>query len=75
MSRMHTFVDFCSWAGSQARAARMLGVSRSYVCRLVKGDVEMTRQIASKVEEVSHGLFKKERVLWPEEASSKMERA
>lgn len=42
----------------------MLGFSKSYVCRLVNGDLEMTRQVAERVEEVSHGLFRKERVLW-----------
>lgn len=62
---METFEDFCNWMGSQRRAADALGISEFKVSRIVNGRAPLTPAIAEKVEQVSHGLFKKERVLWP----------
>lgn len=64
--RMQTFSDFCTWIGSQRRAADALGISESNVSRLVSGKLNVSPEIAERVEQVSHGLFRKERVLWPE---------
>lgn len=62
---METFEDFCNWMGSQRRAAEALGISEFKVSRIVNDRAPVTPAIAEKVEEVSRGLFKKERVLWP----------
>lgn len=67
---MQTISDFCTWMQSQRRAAEALGVSEATISRLVKGKQAVTPEIAERVEEVSRGLFKKERVLWPDVKSS-----
>jgi len=38
--------------------------------RLVSGDVEVSKDLAEKIEQVSHGVFKKERVLWPQSSAA-----
>lgn len=58
--------DFVAWAGSQSRAARMLQMSRQNMHRIIHGQQSVTPEIAERIEAVSHGLFKKERVLWPD---------
>lgn len=58
---MSTFNDFCKWAGSQRRAALMLGVSEASVSRWAAAGRVSTVQAARKVEAVTHGLFK-----WPD---------
>lgn len=63
---MESIKDFCGWIGSQQRAAEALGVSASNVSRMVSGKLSVSPEIAERVEQVSHGLFRKERVLWPE---------
>lgn len=65
-SRMESFSDFCKWAGSQRKAAELLGVSESTVSRMASGDVSVSKETAERIEAVSGGLFRKERVLWPE---------
>ena len=65
---MQTFNDFCEWMESQRRAADALGISESTVSRLASGKMRITPEIAERIETVSHGLFRKERVLWPEPA-------
>ncbi len=62
---METFEDFCKWMGSQRRAAEALGISEFKVSRIVNDRADLTPALAEKIEQVSHGLFKKERVLWP----------
>ena len=66
---MQTLTDFCQWMQSQRRAADALGVSEATMSRLINGKQSITPDLAERVEQVSHGLFKKERVLWPDEAS------
>lgn len=61
-----TMKDFCTWAGSQAGAAKLLGVSEAKVSRLVNGRQPVTPDIAVQVEIVSEGKFPRDRVLWPE---------
>lgn len=63
---METFEDFCKWMGSQRRAADALGVSEFKVSRIVTKKAALSPEMAERIEEVSHGLFKKERVLWPD---------
>lgn len=66
---MESIRDFCIWMGSQKRAADALGVSESTISRVVSGVVRLPPEMAEKVEEVSHGLFRKERVMWPQQAA------
>lgn len=58
---MDNFNDFCKWAGSQRRAAEMLGVSEASVSRWATSGCVPHVKAAARVEEVSHGLFK-----WPQ---------
>ena len=67
---MESIKDFCKWIGSQRRAADALGISESSVSRLVSGKLSVSPEIAERVEAVSHGLFRKERVLWPESSNT-----
>lgn len=62
---METINDFCKWIGSQRRAAAALGISESQVSRLASGKARVTQGVAERAEAASHGLFRKERVLWP----------
>lgn len=63
---MQNFSDFCAWVGSQRRAAVALGVSEATVSRIRSGKQPMSAEIAEKCEVVSHGLFRKEKMLWPD---------
>lgn len=63
---MQTISDFCAWLKSQRRAAELLGVSETTVSRMVNGHQPVTPAIAEQIERVSGGLFRKERVLWPD---------
>jgi DNA-binding transcriptional regulator YdaS (Cro superfamily) len=58
IATMTTFNDFCKWAGSQRRAASMLGVSEASVSRWASAGRIPTVEAARKVEAVTHGLFK-----------------
>lgn len=71
-THMESIKDFCNWAKTQRRAAQMLGVSEATVSRLVRGDIRVSPEIAERVEEVSGGLFRKERVLWPANSDSSL---
>lgn len=66
---MESIQDFCTWIGSQKRAADALGVSESTMSRVVSGAVRLPPEMAERVEEVSRGLFRKERVMWPQRAA------
>lgn len=66
MQTFESFADFVSWATSQAQAARMLRMSRASVNRILQGKQSVTPEVAEKCELVSHGLFRKERILWPD---------
>ena len=65
---MQTFQDFVTWAGGTRRAALQLGVSASKVSRMSTQKQPISPEIAERIEAVSHGLFRKERVLWPDPA-------
>jgi DNA-binding transcriptional regulator YdaS (Cro superfamily) len=62
---METINDFCKWIGSQKRAAAALGLTESKVSRLCSGKARLAPEVAEKAEAYSHGLFKKERLIWP----------
>ena len=64
---MQTFSDFCEWMGSQRRVADALGFSESTVSRLANAKMPLTPEVAKRCEEISHGLFRKEKMLWPDE--------
>jgi len=55
---MTTFNDFCNWAGSQRRAAAMLGVSDASVSRWAAAGKVATVAAARNVEAKTHGLFR-----------------
>ena len=55
---MTTFNDFCKWAGSQRRAALILGVSEASVSRWASRGRVPTVEAARRVEDATHGLFK-----------------
>jgi len=67
---MNNIQEFVNWAGSQSRAARMLKMSRQNMHRILHAQQGVTPEIAERIEEVSHGLFKKERVLWPDKSEA-----
>ena len=72
---MDNFTDFCKWAGSQRRAAEMLGVSEATVSRWnARGCVPSVAD-AEKVERVSHGLFKWPQMMKPPVSAQKAEAA
>ena len=72
---MDTFQDFVNWAGGTRRAALQLGTSAARVSRIKNNRQPVTPAIAEKIEQVSHGLFKKERVLWPSKGAAEGEAA
>ena len=63
---MQTFSDFCEWMKPQSRVAKALGISEASVSRMKAGTQPITPEIAEKCEEISHGLFRKEKILWPD---------
>ena len=65
--RMNSFQDFVNWAGGTRRAAKQLGTSAARVSRIKNSKQPVTPEIAAQCEHVSHGLFRKEKILWPEE--------
>lgn len=66
MRDMQTFSDFCEWLKPQRRVAEVLGVSEATVSRMKSGSQAITPEIAEKCEAVSHGVFRKEKILWPD---------
>lgn len=63
---MQTIQDFVSWAGGTRKAARQLGISAPRMSRIKTGKQPVTPEIAQRVESVTQGLFRKERILWPQ---------
>ena len=69
---MQTFQDFCEWMkpARQNRIAELLGVSEATVSRMKSGKQQITQAIAERCEELSHGVFAKERVMWPDDKAA-----
>ena len=65
-----SFSDFVEWAGGTRRAALQLDLSPSRVSRLKLGRQPLPAEVAEKCEQVSRGLFKKERVLGPDDQAA-----
>lgn len=63
-----TFTEFVAvcFDGSQTKAAEALGLKKSHVSRLCKGERGITPALAVKVEQVSEGRYSKESLIWPE---------
>jgi len=56
--------------GNQTLAAQALGVTRSMVSRIVRGQRNVSPALAKRAEEVSGGMFRKEIFIWPELAAN-----
>lgn len=54
--------------GNQSRAAEALGLDKSTVSRISKGQRSVTPAVAERIEAVSSGRFRKEAFIWPEAA-------
>jgi DNA-binding transcriptional regulator YdaS (Cro superfamily) len=63
---MQTFSDFCEWLKPQRRVAEALGVSEATVSRMKSGSQPITPDVAEKCEVISRGVFRKEKILWPD---------
>ena len=67
--RKNTHVrQFVAWAGTQRKAAELLGLDESMVSLLVAGKRNVTPAVALKAEQVSAGQFRKEVLVWGETA-------
>jgi DNA-binding transcriptional regulator YdaS (Cro superfamily) len=66
---MQTFNDFATWAGGQAKAARLLGIHKNRAHRLAHGK-PMRADEALRIELVSGGLFRKEVLMFSHLAAS-----
>lgn len=62
--------DFLAFAGSQAEAARLLGISESHMSLLANGKRGITPAVALRIEQVSEGRFAKEAFIWPESSEA-----
>jgi len=56
--------------GNQTLAAQALGVTRSMVSRIARGQRNVSPALAKRAEEVSEGKFRKEMFIWPELAAN-----
>ena len=54
---MDSFNDFCKWAGSQKKAAEILGVSEATVSRWAARGCVPSVAAAERVESATRGLF------------------
>lgn len=54
---MDSFNDFCKWAGSQKKAAEILGVSEATVSRWAAKGCVPNVSAAERVEAATKGLF------------------
>lgn len=63
------FQQYVDLVGGQQEAARRLGISRSLVGHIVNGRRAVSKRIAVAVEQDSNGLFRRERLLWPDQAA------
>jgi len=65
-STFQEFVAVC-FDGNQAKAAEALGLDRSHVWRICKGERGISPALAARVETVSEGRYAKEALIWPDE--------
>ena len=62
---MESIKDFCKWAGSQRKAAQLLGLKEPHMSQIVHGKAPLTRELCECCETVSGGIFRKEALMWP----------
>ena len=67
---MNTIQDFIAFVGSQAEAARRLGISEAQVSRIANGKRGVSPAVALRIEQVSEGRFAKEAFIWPESSEA-----
>jgi DNA-binding transcriptional regulator YdaS (Cro superfamily) len=63
------FQQYVELVGGQTEAARRLGITRSMVGHIVNGRRSVSKRLAVAVEQDSNGLFRRERLLWPDQAA------
>jgi|GEM_PF-2823024 len=66
MTLFRTYID-TTFNGNQALAARTLGVSRSMISRIVRGERGVSPALAKRIEDASGGEFRKEQFIWGDE--------
>jgi len=69
MTLFRTYIDTV-FNGNRALAARTLGVSRSLISRIVRGERGVSPALAKIIEEESGGRFRKEQFIWVEAEAS-----
>jgi len=60
---------FVDWAGSQTRAAKLLGISNPYLSQLINCHRSVSPEIAEKAEQVSRGRVSRIDMVWPQDAA------
>lgn len=60
---MATFIDFVTWAGTQRRAAEMIGLSESMVSLILSGKRALLPKYATRAERASGGLYRADDLL------------
>ncbi len=63
VSPMDTFADFVSWAGTQAQAGKMTGLSASMVSLILSGERTLQPERAIAAERASGGLYRADEML------------
>ena len=51
--------------GSRSAAAAALGCDRIHVWRMIRGDRSVTPDMADRIEKLTKGRFKREKLVWP----------
>lgn len=59
--------SYVEWAGGIALAAKRLGLTVGAVSHYCRGRRRVSPEIAMRMEQDSCGLFKKEKLVWPED--------
>ena len=55
--------------GSQAAAGRALGIGRSMVSRLSRGERQVSPALAQRIQEATGGRFQRDAFIWPESSA------
>ena len=61
---MANYREFAEWAGSQAKAARLIGINKFRSHRLFHGNAELRPDEAMRIELASGGIFRKEQLIF-----------
>lgn len=60
---MTSFLDFVAWAGTQRRAAELIGISESMVSLILSGKRPLLPKHVIRIERASDGLFRADDLL------------